>query len=146
MFGAFLYGCAALNGKRLAHLSALVTATGTMLWAVLTLVPLSLMLEQPWTIRPTFASIAAAATLAIFCTGVALTIYFRLMKTLGAMGVASQSYLRSGVSVLLGLFVLGEQLSGTVLLGLVVTIVGVAMINWPTRERVNVDETKGATQ
>ena len=56
------------------------------------------------------------------------------MHTLGAMGVASQSYLRAGVSVLLGLVVLGEQLSATVLIGLVVTIVGVALINWPARK------------
>ena len=63
------------------------------------------------------------------CTGIALIIYFRLMHTLGAMSVASQSYLRAGLSVLLGLIVLGEQLSATVLIGLVVTIVGVALIN-----------------
>lgn len=132
LFGAFLYACAALNGKRLAHLSPLVTATGTMLWAAVSLVPLSLLLEQPWTLTPSGSSLSAAATLAIMCTGIALIIYFRLMRTLGAMGVASQSYLRAGISVLLGLMVLGEQLSATVLIGLIVTIAGVALINWPT--------------
>ena len=132
LFGAFLYACAALNGKRIAHLSPLVTATGTMLWAAVTLAPLSLLLEQPWTLTPSNSSLGAATTLAILCTGIALIIYFRLMHTLGAMGVASQSYLRAGVSVLLGLIVLGEQLSATVLIGLIVTIVGVALINWPT--------------
>ncbi len=136
LFGAFLYACAALNGKRLAHLSPLVTATGTMLWATVSLVPLSLALERPWAITPSVTSLAAAVTLAVLCTGIALIIYFRLMKTLGAMGVASQSYLRAGVSVLLGLVVLGEQPSATVLLGLTVTIVGVALINWPARKRV----------
>ena len=134
LFGAFLYACAALNGKRLAHLSPLVTATGTMLWAALTLVPLSLLLERPWALTPSSTSLYAAATLAIMCTGIALIIYFRLMQTLGAMGVASQSYLRAGVSVLLGLIVLGEQISATVLIGLIVTIVGVALINWPARK------------
>ena len=137
LFGAFLYACAALTGKRLAHLSPLVTATGTMLWATITLVPLSLLLEQPWTTTPSSASLAAAAILAIMCTGIALIIYFRLMRTLGAMGVASQSYLRAGVSVLLGLVVLGEQLSATVLIGLAITIAGVALINWPARKPPN---------
>ena len=135
LFGAFLYACAALNGKRLAHLSPLATATGTMLWAAVSLLPLSLTLEQPWTLTPSSRSLFAAATLAILCTGIALIIYFRLMQTLGAMGVASQSYLRAGVSVLLGLIVLGEQLSATVLIGLSVTIVGVALINWPVKKR-----------
>lgn len=45
--------------------------------------------------------------------------------------MVSQSYLRAGVSVLLGLIVLGEQRSATVLIGLTVTIVGVALSNWP---------------
>ena len=134
LFGAFLYGCAAINGKRLSHVSPLATATGTMLWAMLSLLPLSLAFDQPWTLQPTAKASLAAATLAILGTGVALVIYFRLVKTLGPMGVASQAYLRSGVSVLLGLFILGEQLSGTVLLGLVIIIVGVALINVPRRK------------
>jgi drug/metabolite transporter (DMT)-like permease len=134
LFGAFLYACAALNGKRLAHLSPLVTATGTMLWAALTLVPLSIVIDQPWTIRPSLNAMLAATTLSLLCTGVALIVYFRLIKTLGPMGVASQSYLRAGISVLLGLVVLGEQLSPTVLMGLVIIIVGVAMINMPLKK------------
>ncbi len=135
LFAAFLYACAAINGKRLAHVSPLATATGTMLWALITLVPLSLVFDQPWTIQPTAKASLAAATLAILGTGVALIIYFRLIKTLGPMGVASQSYLRSGVSVMLGMFILGEQLSGTVLIGLAIIIVGVALINWPAKKR-----------
>ena len=102
LFAAFLYACAAINGKRLSHVSPLATATGTMLWAVLTLVPLSLAFDQPWNIHPSVKASLAAATLAILGTGVALIIYFRLIKTLGPMGVASQSYLRAGVSVMLG--------------------------------------------
>ena len=134
LFGAFLYACAAINGKSVAHLSSLVTATATMLWATLCLVPLSLVVDAPWALRPTATASVAAATLAIMGTGVALIIYFRLIKTLGAMGVASQSYLRAGVSVLLGLVILGEQLSATVLLGLVTIIVGVALINLPAKK------------
>lgn len=134
LFGAFLYACAAINGKSVAHLSPLVTATATMLWAALCLVPLSLAVDAPWMLRPTPIACLAAATLAIMGTGVALIIYFRLIKTLGPMGVASQSYLRAGVSVLLGLVILGEQLSPTVLLGLVTIIVGVALINLPAKK------------
>ncbi len=129
LFGAFLYALAAINGKKLAHLSPLATATGTMLWAAVTLLPLSLVVDQPWTLTPSFNAMLAATTLSLLCTGVALIIYFRLIQTLGPLGVASQSYLRAGVSVMLGLFVLGEQLSPTVFVGLVIIIVGVALMN-----------------
>jgi drug/metabolite transporter (DMT)-like permease len=67
-----------------------------------------------------------------------------LIQTLGAMGVASQSYLRAGVSVLLGLFVLGESLSLSVLIGLAATIAGVALINWPARSAKTGHATKPA--
>jgi drug/metabolite transporter (DMT)-like permease len=51
------------------------------------------------------------------------------------MGVASQAYLRAGVSVLLGVIVLGEQITMVIGLGLLATILGVAAINMPARKR-----------
>jgi drug/metabolite transporter (DMT)-like permease len=127
--GAFLYGCAAIYGKRFAHLSPTVAAAGTMIWATLWLVPLSLAVDQPWNLRPTTQSLLAALVLAILCTGCALILYFRLARTLGSMGVASQGYLRAGVSVLLGVVVLDEQFAPLVGLGLLCVILGVAAIN-----------------
>ncbi len=132
---AALYGCAAIYGKRFAHLGGLTTAAGTMLWASLTLVPLALVVEQPWTLRPSVQALAATAVLSLLCTGVALVLYFRLVRTLGSMGVASQSYLRAGVGVLLGVVVLGERLSPPIVIGLALTMLGVALINWPKGTR-----------
>ena len=45
------------------------------------------------------------------------------------MGVASQSYLRAGVGVVLGILILGEEISLMVGLGLIAAICGVAAIN-----------------
>ena len=131
--GAMLYAGAAIYGKRFGHLSATATAAGTMIWASACLVPLSLALEEPWTLHPSGRAIAAAAVLAVFCTGVALLIYFRLVRTLGSMGVASQSYLRAGIGVILGIVFLGEQITLVVGLGLIAAILGVAAINMPGR-------------
>ena len=133
--GAILYAAAAVYGKNFSHLPATVTATGTMIWATVFLVPSSLLLEQPWTLTPSPRSALAALTLAILCTGVALLIYFRLVRTLGSMGVASQSYLRAGVGVMLGVVFLGEQLSAIVGLGVAAAIAGVALINFPFRRQ-----------
>jgi drug/metabolite transporter (DMT)-like permease len=138
LLGAVLYACAAIYGKRLSHLPPTVAAAGTMIWATLCLVPLSLALEQPWTLRPSAASLAAALVLAVLCTGVALLVYFRLVRTLGSMGVASQSYLRAGVGVLLGVVVLGEQITPLIGLGLAASILGVMAINLPAGLRKTV--------
>jgi len=131
--GAVLYACAAIYGKRFAHLSATTIATGTMIWAVIVLVPASLILEQPWTLSPSTEAWVAAFILAVFCTAFALLIYFRLLRTLGSLGVASQAYLRAGVGVLLGIVFLGEHITPVMALGLLAAILGVAAINMPSR-------------
>jgi drug/metabolite transporter (DMT)-like permease len=133
LFGAVLYAIAAIYGRRFAHLHPAVTAAGTMLWATVVLVPLSFVVDRPWTLSPSPRALLSALALAVFCTAGALLIYFRLVRTLGSMGVASQSYLRAAVSVLLGIAVLGEQLTPTIALGIGAALAGVAAINLPTR-------------
>lgn len=136
LLGAILYACAAIYGKRLSHLSATATATGAMIWAVVVLVPASLLLEQPWNVpMPSMKAIAAATILAVLCTAGALLIYFRLIQTLGSLGVASQAYLRAGVGVALGMVFLGEQITLIIGIGLVAAILGVAAINMPQRSK-----------
>ncbi|MCG8559775.1 MAG: EamA family transporter [Hyphomicrobiales bacterium] len=126
---AGLYAGAAIYGKRFTHLPPVITAAGATLWASAVLVPASLLVERPWTLEPAPVSVLALLALSLFSTAGALLLYFRLIGSLGSMGVASQAYLRAGVSVLLGAIVLGERLDWTVGLGLAAVILGVAAIN-----------------
>lgn len=134
LLGAFLYALAAIASKRFAGQPPLATAAGTMLCAALVLVPASLAFEEPLAAAPTLRSTLAATALALLGTALALLIHFRLARTLGSLGVASQSYLRAGVSVLVGVTLLGETITLGVALGLAAAVVGVALINWPARE------------
>ncbi len=130
--GAMLYGAAAIYGRRFAALGPLETALGTMIWATAVLVPLAFVLEDPLALHPRPATIAATLVLAVFCTGTALLVYFRLIGTLGSLGVASQSYLRAGVGVVLGMVVLGEVPPLSVAFGLLAAVLGVGLINAPS--------------
>lgn len=132
--GALLYAGAAIHGKRFHILPPTVTAAATMLCASLVLVPVSLITDRPWTLAPSAMAVAATLALGVLCTALALLIYFRLLKTLGSMGTASQAYLRAGVSVLLGVVVLDERLHVAVAAGLALAIAGVAAINIPARK------------
>lgn len=127
--GAVLYACAAIYGKRFAHLPAEVTAAGTMICASAILIPVSLAVDQPWLLRPSPLALGAALALSVLCTALALIIYFRLVRTLGSMGVASQAYLRAGIGVVLGVGLLGETLALSTAIGLAATLLGVALIN-----------------
>lgn len=135
LLGAALYACAAVNGKRFARLPPLVTAASVLLCASAVLVPAALVLERPWTLAPGPQAVVAAVTLALFCTALALMIYFRLVRTLGSMGVASQAYLRAGVSVGLGMILLGETFRPAVGFGLLAIVLGVVAINLPPGRR-----------
>ena len=130
--GALLYGIAAIFGQRFSHLPATVTATGTIMCAAVCLIPASLIIDKPWQLTPSLQAWLAAIVLGIARTGFAFLLYFRLLRTLGSLGVASQAYLRAGVGVALGLFVLGEQITLVVGFGLAAALVGVALINLPS--------------
>ncbi|MEM1398632.1 MAG: EamA family transporter [Pseudomonadota bacterium] len=134
LIGAALYACAALFGTRFNDLGPVVTATGTMIIATVALLPIAFAFDRPWQLAPSYAAIVATLFLSIFCTGLAMLLYFRLLRTLGSLGVASQAYLRAGVGVALGAIILGESLSPVVAIGLLATILGVAMINWPSSD------------
>lgn len=133
--GAMMYACAAIYGKNLSHLRPTVTAAATMIWASVCLVPLSLAFEQPWTLNPSSKSLWAALALGVFCTGAALLVYFRLLRTIGSMGTASQGYLRAGVGVILGIVVLGETITPVIALGIGAAWLGVVLINLPSRQK-----------
>ena len=133
LFSAFLYGCAAIYGRRFSDLSPAATAAGTMVWASVVLLPAPLAFERPWTLRPSLEALAALAALGVFCTGAALLLYFRLIRTLGSLGVASQAYLRAGVGAGLAVLILGERLRAETLFGVALALIGVACINLPAK-------------
>lgn len=122
------YAGAVIYGHRHVDITPAAIAAGTLICATLILVPASLAFDAPWTLTPSLHAILAVGALAVFSTGIALMIYFRLLRTLGSMGLASNSYLRAGISVLLGVVFLGEQLTATVIGGLVLIVAGVAAI------------------
>ena len=119
------YAGAAIFGKRFDGLDPAVPAAGSLLCGAAILVPLSLLLERPWTLSPSASSIAALLALSVFSTALALTLYFRLVQTLGSVATASQAYLRVPIGVGIGVLFLGESLSSPAWAGLACVIVGV---------------------
>jgi drug/metabolite transporter (DMT)-like permease len=77
--------------------------------AALMLLPAALIIERPWTLIPAPDAIAAVIVLAVLGTAITMIIYFRLVRTLGALGTTSGSCLRAGFSVALGTLYLGES-------------------------------------
>jgi drug/metabolite transporter (DMT)-like permease len=126
---------AAIFGSRFGTLDPMVPATGSMLCGGIVLLPISLIADQPWTIAPSANSVAALLALSVFSTAFAFALYFRLVRTLGSVGVTAQSYLRVPVGVAIGAAFLGESLTVRGVVGLLCVVAGVAAMLAPKRQR-----------
>ncbi len=132
--GAFSYAVAGVIGVRFARVTPLVPAAGTTLIAAAVLLPLALVVEQPWTLRPSIPSMLAVLAAAVFSTGIAMVVYFRLLATVGSIAMSSQAYLRILVGVGLGMAFLGETPTRHALVGLGLVVAGVVAMTWPVRK------------
>jgi len=128
------YAGAAIFGRGFKGLDPMLPAAGSMLCGAVMLVPLSLVVDQPWTLTPSMASILALLGLSVFSTALAFVIYFRLIHTLGSVGTTSQAYLRVPIGVGIGAVFLGESLGPTAWLGMGFVVAGVAAMTIPVRK------------
>ena len=129
------YAGAAIFGRKFQGLDPMLPATGSLLCGAIVLVPISLVMDRPWTLAPSGRSILALMCLSIFSTSLAFTIYFRLIQTLGSVGATAQAYLRVPIGVAIGVAFLGETLAPTILIGLVCVLAGVVAMTVPARTR-----------
>lgn len=130
------YACAALFGRNFKGLDPMMPAAGSLLCGAALLIPASLIVEHPWQIAPSTASILALLGLSVVSTALAFSIYFRLIQTLGSVGTTAQAYLRVPIGVGIGVIFLGEPLSPTAAIGLVCVVAGVMAMTFAPRKRV----------
>jgi drug/metabolite transporter (DMT)-like permease len=129
------YAAAAIFGRGFKGLDPMMPAAGSLLCGAVLLIPVSVIVDQPWTIAPSANSVLALLGLSIFSTALAFVIYFRLIHTLGSVSTTSQAYLRVPIGVGIGVVFLGETLNPTAWIGLICVIAGVAAMTMPTRRR-----------
>jgi len=128
------YAGAAIFGRGFKSLDPMMPAAGSLICGAVILMPLSLAIEQPWTLAPSTASMLALLCLSVFSTALAFVIYFRLVHTLGSVGTTAQAYLRVPIGVAIGVIFLGESISSTALIGLACVIAGVMAMTIPARK------------
>ena len=133
---AICYAGAAVFSRGFKGLDPMAPAAGSLLSGAAVLLPVSLVIDRPWTLAPSTSSMLALTGLAVFSTAFAFVIYFRLIQTLGSVNTTAQSYLRVPIGVLLGVLFLGESLTETAWVGLGCVFIGVAAMTIPARKAV----------
>jgi drug/metabolite transporter (DMT)-like permease len=127
------YASGAIFGRGFKGLDPMAPAAGSLLSGAAILVPISFLVDRPWTLAPSMSSMLALLALAAFSTALAFVIYFRLIMTLGSVGTTAQAYLRVPIGVALGVVFLGESLTPTAWVGLGCVLIGVAAMTMPAR-------------
>lgn len=122
------YAVAAIYAKRFSDQPPALTAACSMAFAALLMFPVSVWVDDPMSLSSTAPAIAAVVAMGVFSTAIAMAIYFRLVRTLGPLAVTTGSYMRAGFSVVLGILLLGEALSPTLIVGLVMIFAGVTIV------------------
>ena len=130
VFGAAT-GIAVANvlARHAGHLPPVVLAAGTQLAAVVMLVPLSLVIDRPWTLQPGAQAIGALVVLGVVGSALPGLMFYRLLKRVGATRASLAAYLVPVVAVVLGALVLDERLAWSTLHGMVLSLIGALLVN-----------------
>jgi drug/metabolite transporter (DMT)-like permease len=128
------YAGAAIFSRGFKGLDPMAPSAGSLISGAAILIPVSVLVDRPWTLSPSMPSLLALLGLSVFSTAFAFVIYFRLIRTLGSVGTTAQAYLRVPIGVALGVLLLGESLTSTAGSGLACVVIGVAAMTFPARK------------
>ena len=111
-------------------ISPLVTATGQVTASSLVLLPITLLVDQPWTLpMPAGEVWLAIFGLAIISTVIAYILFFRILSTSGATNLSLVTFLVPVTAIILGTLRLGESLEAKHVIGMALIGCGLAAID-----------------
>jgi drug/metabolite transporter (DMT)-like permease len=129
--GAILGGalCFAINAvliKRMPPVHPLTASVGISLCAALIAAPLALLLDAPWTLKPSALSLVGLGLLSLLPSALATVIYVQLVRAAGPTFAALTSYLVPPLAVLLSVVFLRQRLDWNAYVALTLILTGVA--------------------
>jgi drug/metabolite transporter (DMT)-like permease len=125
------FACATIFGLRLSDYDPMVVAAGSLLFGGLILLPVALIVDHPWTLRPTQQAVVATVAMGIFSSALGLMLFYMCLTRLGTLMTNAQAYLRIPIGVGLSVVLLGETVPPNLVLGLVLVVAGVAAMTVP---------------
>lgn len=132
LMAAFSYACAGVFGLGFRHQGATPTASaaGQLLAATALLLPLAIVIDQPFRLPlPGIQTASAILGLAVFSTALAYILYFKLLRTAGATNLLLVAILIPVSATFSGVVFLGEELGSNDLIGFTFVAMGLAAID-----------------
>lgn len=127
---AISYGFAAIFARRFRGVAAPVTAAGQLTASTIIMLPVSLIIDRPWTLPwPPIEAVAAVLALAVVSTAFAYILFFRLISMAGATNASLVTLLVPPSAILLGIIFLGERLGAAEWAGMLVIGIGLVILD-----------------
>jgi drug/metabolite transporter (DMT)-like permease len=130
---AVSYAFAGVYGRRFRAMwiAPLEAAAGQVTASTMLILPIMLIVEQPWTLPalPSLTVVAALAGLALLSTALAYVLYFKILAAAGATNLLLVTFLIPLTAILLGSMVLGESLIWRQFAGMALIGVGLALVD-----------------
>jgi len=105
----------------------LVASAAVLLLASAMMVPVALVLDHPWALLPSAASVASVVWLGIGATGIATIFYFFLIGSAGPTFMSLVNYISPCVALLLGVVIMNEEPGPNAYAGLALILSGIAL-------------------
>jgi drug/metabolite transporter (DMT)-like permease len=126
------YALAAVWARRFKSLglSPMSVTTGQLSAGALMMLPLALIVDQPWTrALPPLEAWGAVVALALMCTAFGYVLYFKLIDSAGATNALLVTLLVPPIAILVGAIFLSERLAPQDFSGLALIALGLAAID-----------------
>lgn len=129
--GAFFYATAGIYGRQMNQFPAIVSATGMLICASITLFPVVLIVDNPWHRISLGTSLKTALAVTALASTTVLTyiLYFRLLAKVGSSNLMLVTFLVPIGALALGVTFLGEQLVWSEFMGMTFVFMGLAAID-----------------
>jgi drug/metabolite transporter (DMT)-like permease len=129
---AVFYACSSIFGRRFSPLgiAPLASAAGMTTASAMILLPMFLVVDQPWTLPfPSTSVVLAVLSSALFATTFAYLLFFRILATAGATNLMLVTFLQPVTAIILGVSILGERLEPRHLVGMALIAFGLSAID-----------------
>tara|TARA_Y100000590_G_scaffold178174_1_gene203339 strand:+ start:515 stop:1402 length:888 start_codon:yes stop_codon:yes gene_type:complete len=128
LFGSCFYVIGGLLTLKISNKKNENVTASILIWGTLVLMPVSLLVEQPWNLTPRIDSTLSLIYLGIFSTGIAWLLRFYILKHNGLVFQAQVAYLIPIFGVILGYLILNEEITSKVIISLIVVIIGIYIV------------------
>jgi len=125
--GAICYSISTMFAKRLNGIPARSVAAGVMITSSIMVIPMSLIVDQPWNLSPDMLAVFSVIMLGLFATALGMLIIFKLIREQGASFLSMNNYMVPVFGVMWGALFLAERPTPESAVALVFILGGIAI-------------------